>query len=129
MARSRPARGRCARGAGSGGSMATKARLNIVVIGALSFSCGCRGGAGGGGRAPVVSSATAPAASAPGMPAVGRLPQVSPVLDDARLKDARERERTRDYAGAARSFEQVRQAVTLPPADACAWDFVDGRLL
>jgi soluble lytic murein transglycosylase len=58
------------------------------------------------------------------------LPQVSIVLDDPRLHDARERERAKDWAGAARALEQARPSPSsLAPAEACGWDFVEGRLL
>ena len=49
-------------------------------------------------------------------------------MDDPRLKDAREREKAKDYVGAAQAFGIARQGLTLSPSDACAWDYVEGRL-
>jgi soluble lytic murein transglycosylase len=64
-------------------------------------------------------------APAPSVPS--DLPRIAVVLDDARLAAARERERARDYAGAARAIEDALRAQ--PPADACAWRYVMARML
>ncbi len=103
-----------------------KARMRAGLTLCVALVAACRGG-GVGGPAPVVSTAE-PANPAPPAAGPARMPTVRVVMDDPRLKDAREREHAKDYAGALRAFTLARQGQTLAPADACAWDFVEGRL-
>src|SRR5262245_34396163 len=105
--------------------MASKARLTqLFTCGALAL--GCRGGAAVGGAAPVVSSAQPAPTTAPHA-STARLPDLTVVLDDPRLAAARDLERARDHAGAARAIEDAKRGVR--PEDACAWDYVEARLL
>src|SRR5262249_26332962 len=50
-------------------------------------------------------------------------------LDDPRLFTARTLEAGRDHAGAARAFATARGAQKLTTSEACAWDYVEARLL
>lgn len=71
-------------------------------------------------------TAPAEAKSAPSTGAMA-LPAVKVLLDDPRLATARGFERAKDWASAARAVHDARPA-DLSPADACAWDFLEGRL-
>ena len=108
--------------------MASKTRLMQVLV--IGFMSACRGGAVGG-PSPVVSSAQtsapAPAVSTP--PGPPRVPTLSVVLEDARLRDARDRERAKDYLGAAQALAHARQGQALRADEECAWDYVGARLL
>jgi soluble lytic murein transglycosylase len=55
------------------------------------------------------------------------LPVVKVLLDDPRLVVARTFERSKDWAAASKAVHDARPA-DLSPADACAWDFLEGRL-
>ncbi|HVJ95010.1 MAG TPA: transglycosylase SLT domain-containing protein [Labilithrix sp.] len=75
------------------------------------------------------SVATPPAsAEAKTTPPKGALPSVRPLLDDPRLGTAREFERAKDFRSAAKAVHDVRARTALSPADACAWDYLEGRL-
>lgn len=70
---------------------------------------------------------TPPASAEPKVAAQGVMPKLRVLLDDPRLAQARRLERTKDWAGAAKAVHDARPA-DLPPAEACAWDFLEGRL-
>jgi soluble lytic murein transglycosylase len=55
------------------------------------------------------------------------LPVVKVLLDDPRLVVARTFERVKDFPAAAKAVHETR-APDLPPAEACAWDYLEGRL-
>jgi soluble lytic murein transglycosylase len=77
------------------------------------------------GSTPAPPAVTPPAVTSPG--ASTSLPAVNVLLDDPRLAAARGFERSKDYGLAARAVRQSRPS-DLPPVDACAWDFLEGRL-
>ncbi len=108
--------------------MASKAgvKSSVVLAACVAALGACRGG-GVGGPAPVVSTAQ-PTPAAPPAAGTPHVPTLTVIMDDPRLKDARERERTKDYPGALAALRAARQGQTLTPAEACAWDFVEGRL-
>lgn len=56
------------------------------------------------------------------------LPTVKPLLEDPRLVVARTFEEVKDWAAAAEAVKEARPT-DLPPSEACAWDFLEGRLL
>ncbi len=102
-------------------------RTVIVLGGALTGMVSCRGGTTA--PAPVVSSvATASDGAAPVASSVAALPILHLVLDDPRARGVREKERAKDFTGAARAFDDAHRGLTLDPADECAWNFVSGRL-
>lgn len=79
------------------------------------------------GVAPPVVTKPGPTAPEP-PPSPIALPTVRPLLDDPRLVSARAFERAKDWPSAARAVHDARPA-DLPPNEACAWDFLEGRLL
>jgi soluble lytic murein transglycosylase len=86
---------------------------------------GCRSGSN---VAPPVATppASAEEKSTPGKGALA-VPVVHVLLDDPRLAAARALERTKDWTGAAKAVHDARPS-DLPPAQACAWDYLEGRL-
>src|SRR5262249_44333464 len=56
------------------------------------------------------------------------IPLVQALLDDPRLAEARSFERTKDWASAAKAVHDARP-IDLSGTDACAWDYLEGRLL
>lgn len=73
---------------------------------------------------PVPAPPTEAKAADAGTPGV---PRLRVLLDDPRLSPARELERKKDWAGAVRALRDARPA-ELPPKEACAWDYLEGRL-
>jgi soluble lytic murein transglycosylase len=55
-------------------------------------------------------------------------PKISVVMADPRLAIAHEREQSHDWSGAAQALEAVRVAANLDGPQACAWQYVVGRL-
>jgi soluble lytic murein transglycosylase len=103
---------------------------------AVAFSAGllalsaCRGGPSGASASAVSAAAADPngAASKASMAAASpNLPALSVVMNEPKLAGARELERNRDYAGAARAVREARP-LALSVQAACAWDFLEGRL-
>lgn len=85
----------------------------------------CRSGSNVG--PPVATAPAAPdAQSAPAKGAMA-LPLVHVVLDDPRLAAARGLERAKDWAAAAKAVHDARPP-ELPASEACAWDYLEGRL-
>jgi soluble lytic murein transglycosylase len=112
----------------------TRARAAALLA---AFAASCHGGPASKERPPVE------AASATGIAVNGAMgglqdkregsayqgvPRVSVVMADPRLAAAREREQSRDWAGAAQLLEAVSAGATLNSASACAWQYVAGRL-
>ncbi len=101
-------------------------RRALVAAFALgTFGIGCRSGSN---VAP--PNATPPASAevkSVSPNASSRLPTLHVLLDDPRLLTARTLERGKDFAGAAKTVHDVRPA-TLAATDACAWDYLEGRL-
>lgn len=54
------------------------------------------------------------------------LPEIHVLLDDPRLAKLRDLERTKDWTAAARAVHDARPEA-LTPAEACAWDYLEGR--
>lgn len=81
-----------------------------------------------GGNGPNVVNSPAPDAMATTLAknANGR-PEVKVVLDDPRLAAAKAFERAKDWPAAAKAFRDARPN-DLSRVDACAWDYVEGRL-
>jgi soluble lytic murein transglycosylase len=77
---------------------------------------------------PVDAGTLDAAADAASPPLDEGMPKLVVVLDDPRLSIARERDRARDPAGAARAVDAAMATATLAPAELCAWAFVAGRL-
>jgi soluble lytic murein transglycosylase len=97
-----------------------------VLALALAFGiAGCRSGSNVG---PPVVSGPAPDAKASTLAknANGR-PEVKVLLDDPRLAAARTFERGKDWAAAAKALRDARPN-DLSRLDACAWDYLEGRL-
>lgn len=88
----------------------------------LLVAAGCRSGSNV--APPVV---TPPASAEAKVVSRGGIPVVRPLLDDPLLVAARRFERAKDYAAAAKAVHDARPA-DLPPSQACAWDFLEGRL-
>jgi len=88
--------------------------------------CSCRGGGGRQARPPSSAVATELDAAAP-TPDQG-MPRVDRVLDDVRLRAARDWVDAGDESAAAREVDRVRVGVALAGDRACAWDYLAGRL-
>ncbi|MBN9167402.1 MAG: hypothetical protein J0I07_41120, partial [Myxococcales bacterium] len=104
--------------------MRTRLGRGAAIIG-LVVAAGCRSGSN---VAPPLT--TPPAASAEAKAtssSTGGVPIVKVLLDDPRLATARAFERAKDWGAAAKAVRDARPA-DLPAADACAWDFLEGRL-
>lgn len=104
-----------------------RALVPLLAVASLAptLLVGCRSG-GGETVAPPV--ATPPAAD--GAKTVSRastVPTVRVLLDDPRLATARAFERAKDWPNAAKAAHEARPA-DLPDAEACAWDYLEGRL-
>jgi soluble lytic murein transglycosylase len=83
---------------------------------------------GGSNVAPPVATPPASAeAAAKAVVPKGGAWVVHPLLDDPRLIAARGFERSKDYASAAKAVHDARPP-ELPVQEACAWDFLEGRL-
>ena len=96
-----------------------------VVVGSSS----CRGGS------PTPTPAVSSVPSVPNGPAevaraagAAQVPALHVVLDDPRAAPARELERAKDFAGAARAFDEAHRGLTLGADVECAWTYVSGRL-
>ncbi|HVH43332.1 MAG TPA: hypothetical protein VM925_13350, partial [Labilithrix sp.] len=103
-------------------------RLNIgrAATGvAVLLLAACRSGSN---AAPPVATpaASAEAKLAPPIGATG-LPVVKVLLDDPRLATARAFERAKDWGAAAKAVHDARPPELAAP-DACAWDYLEGRL-
>lgn len=96
------------------------AALACVVLAAA-----CRSGSNVG--PPVVTPPASAEAKTAAPKGAMPLPVVKVLLDDPRLVVARTFERTKDWAAAAKAVHDARPA-DLPAAEACAWDFLEGRL-
>lgn len=92
----------------------------------IAMTAGCPSGSNV--APPAVNGGQAPDAKAAAIAknANGR-PELRVVLDDPRLSAVRGLERAKDYAAAAKAVRDARPA-DLPRAEACAWDYVEGRL-
>lgn len=55
------------------------------------------------------------------------MPSLHVLRNDPRLTQARDLERSKDFAGAAKAVVAARPA-DLPPLERCAWDYLEGRL-
>jgi soluble lytic murein transglycosylase len=85
---------------------------------------GCRSGSN------AVPPVATPPASGEGTGAAAkalRVPAMRVLLDDPRLAAARGFERAKDWLSAAKAVHDARPA-DLPAEEACAWDFLEGRL-
>lgn len=76
---------------------------------------------------PLKSGGPAPASSKASSAAAG-IPSLRVLLDEPSLSRAKEAERNKDYAAAARAVREARPQ-GLTASEACAWDYVEGRLL
>lgn len=94
----------------------------LLVLGGGALALGCRGGSK---MAPPIGTPPAPG-DARAMPQAG-LPVVRPLLNEPVLAAARGFERAKDGPAAVKSLREARPA-ELPRAQACAWDFLEGRL-
>jgi soluble lytic murein transglycosylase len=97
-----------------------------VVLTAI-LVVGCRGGSTATQPPLTKGPNAAEAKTAPPLPPAMALPSLHVVLDDPRLARARDLDRAKDPAGALRAIREARPA-DLPPADRCAWDYLEGRL-
>lgn len=84
---------------------------------------GCRSGSN---VAPPVATPPASAESKSAPPRMA-VPVLKVLLDDPRLATLRTLERNKDWAGAVKSVRDARPASLTPP-EACAWDYLEGRL-
>src|SRR5262245_33913906 len=97
-----------------------KARLAPVLL----FAVACRSGSN---VTPPVTPPP-PAAEAKAMSIGGvKIPVVRVLLDDPRLSQARAFERTKDWALAGKAVHDARPS-DLGSGEACAWDYLEGRL-
>ncbi len=95
------------------------------LLGVLTLLAACRSGSNV--TPPVVTPpASAEAKSAPPRGAAA-IPTLKVLLDDPRVSTVRTLERNKDWAVAARIVHEARPA-TLAAPDACAWDYLEGRL-
>jgi len=94
------------------------------IVPALLLLAACRSS---DGVTPPAVTKPGPSAEAP-VPNALALPTVRPLLDDPRLVGARAFERVKDWPNAAKAVHDARLTVQLSPAEACAWDFLEGRL-
>jgi soluble lytic murein transglycosylase len=99
--------------------------LERGLVVALTLAGGCRGQ----GAEPRLEPR---AAEAQAVPDAGKtsftLPAMVPVLDDARLAQARVLALARDPSSAARALDDARRPPTLSSAEDCGWSYVSGRL-
>ncbi|MDF2696322.1 MAG: Soluble lytic murein transglycosylase precursor [Labilithrix sp.] len=96
-----------------------------MLVGLVMSLAACRSGSN---VAPPVVTPPASAEAKTSAPGEGTaLPAVKPLLDDPRLVVARTFERIKDWAAAAKAVHEARP-VDLAPAEACAWDYLEGRL-
>lgn len=108
----------------SPGRTATLTRA--AALACLVAAAGCRSGSN---VPPPIASPPASAETKTTPPSGAMtLPVVKALLDDPRLAAARASERSKDWAAAAKAVRDARPA-DLPAAEACAWDFLEGRLL
>lgn len=82
---------------------------------------------GSSGSPPLVSSPAPDAKAATLAKNANGRPEVKVVLDDPRLAAARAFERAKDWPAAAKALRDARPN-DLSRTDACAWDYVEGRL-
>jgi soluble lytic murein transglycosylase len=99
-------------------------RLRAIALSLGVLGASCRGGSN---VAPPVVTPPASAEATAGPPGAARVPSLKVLLDDPRLPTVRALERGKDFAGAAAAVHDARPA-SLAPADACAWDYLEGRL-
>ncbi len=100
-------------------------RLGFGVMFLLAAVGGCRSGSNVGPSI-VTPPASAEAKSTPAQGAMA-LPGVKVLLDDPRLVVARTFASMKDWAAAAKAVHEARPGDLLA-AEACAWDFLEGRL-
>lgn len=109
-----------------GGGRMGKAKRLTPRLGAFfiaSYAAAC------GGDALRAHSAIAPrAATHAGAVVVAKAPAMHVVLNDPRLRAARDYQIARDFAAAARVVDDERGKDGLDPAATCAWAYVSGRL-
>ena len=103
----------------------TRSRLTTLLVTTALVAC-----RSGSSTTPPTVSSPAPAetakiavVSSPG----GPVPVLHVLLEDPRLSAARSFERSREWPAAAKAVRDARP-IDLPPAEACAWDFLEGRL-
>lgn len=97
----------------------------LLLAMAACSDAGCRSGSSSSPPAATPpASAEAKTANAKGAMS---LPSVHVLLDDPRLAAARTAERAKDYAAAAKAVHDA-HTPDIAPADACAWDYLEGRL-
>jgi soluble lytic murein transglycosylase len=107
---------------------------SVAAPAVLVMACGGRGGSAPEARPPAepslaqVVAALADAGDASAATAADALPRLSVVLDDPRLALARDRVEAKDDFAAAREVDRVRAEVGLDAREACAWDYLSGRL-
>ncbi len=99
--------------------------MRVFLFGSLVLLAACRSGSN---VAPPIATPPASAEAKTSARPNGALPSVKVVLDDPRLLQARAFERAKDYPAAAKAMHDVRATLTLAKPEACAWDFVEGRL-
>jgi soluble lytic murein transglycosylase len=101
--------------------------VSLVSLGAVACHSGSTPGetrATSGGRN--AELARADAARPPASPL--DLPALAVAADDPRLASVREKERAKDYSGAARVVEQARTSFPKETAASCTWAYLAGRL-
>jgi len=109
-------------------------RLGAWACAALAFAgsaiavAACRGGASGSTARPPLAAPPPPAAPARVAVSTHDPPPLRLAADDAALAGARDRERARDFTGAARIVDDARRAHPDAPDAPCAWAYVAGRL-
>ena len=115
--------GRLGLGCTSRGGAYLRRGLGITMLSTLAA---CRTGS----NAPPPPAPTAASSESTKPPVVAgamKLPSVHVLLDDPRLASARALERSKDYVGAAKAVHDAHPA-NLTATDACAWDYLEGRL-
>jgi len=91
---------------------------------AFLLLAGCPSGSNVG---PVVSTQPPDGKTATNAHAPGTRPEMHVLADDPKLAGLRALERAKDYAGAAKLVHDARPG-DLAKSDACAWDYLEGRL-
>ncbi|MCL2723852.1 MAG: lytic transglycosylase domain-containing protein [Polyangiaceae bacterium] len=100
--------------------------MNVRSTLLLFLACAIPGCRSGSTAAPPSVSAPVKAEAAAAVSAASPIPAVHVLLDDPRLAKAKDFDRNKDWASAARAVHEARPA-DLSAMDACAWDYLEGR--
>lgn len=102
-------------------------KLRVISLGLLGFVVACHSGSNVPPTTTTPAASSATTAQTPPPQGAMALPTVHVLMDDPRLQQARALERQKDYLGAAKIVHDT-HPLDLSPADACAWDYLEGRL-